>query len=90
MRSSRNHWFELNILLAGFERCFEACARLDATRPMFTRDTEELKGVERRLLTLRSHLDVEIARVTSERLLAALPAKVTRQTPPLALMEAAS
>jgi len=75
VRRSVDHWSQLHRTLTSFERAVEACARLDAHRPVDGRigdDHEGLFEFNRQLWRLRSRIDNELVLVTAERLRADL------------------
>ena len=82
MRDSGAHWIALWRLCSTFERCVDACARLDAYRvvsPGVGDDHEGVAALNRTLDALRATLDAEVSRVTCERLDADLQARLSRR-----------
>jgi hypothetical protein len=67
LRTSARHWRDLSSMLAAFERCLEACARLDAYRQDPLRTTHGAL-IDLRLQLLSDRIDQELDRVTAERL----------------------
>lgn len=83
IRTSDAHWKELSRLLASCERCVEACARLDAHRPVGPGTGDDHEGVvvlalNASLDALQVQVDHELDRITAERLLADLTEKIRR------------
>jgi len=76
LRTSARHWGELTCLLAAFERCTEACSRLDAYRALVKNSHFERREFEGRLKRLTALVDREVDRVTAERLMVDLRLKM--------------
>lgn len=72
-RASTRRWMQLATLLAAFERCVEATARLDGVERRFdhlsTHDVHQAVRLEQRLKTLEAHVDRACDRLTAERLI---------------------
>lgn len=82
IRPSGTHWRELSHLLSEFERCLEACSRLDAYRAVskdVSENHEGIRAINDRVERIRARIDTELRRVTAERLLAALPPAYVRE-----------
>jgi transposase-like protein len=66
MRTSVAHWGELSTLFSSFERCVEACARLDAYRLAPKNGDPALVVVEARMRVMADRLDREMDRASVE------------------------
>jgi hypothetical protein len=78
LRTSAAHWSKLSMMLSSFEKCVEACSRLDAYRVSANRvkgERRDMHAFDCRIDALRMMLDKEIDRVTAERLLLDLSVK---------------